>query len=91
MATAKKPEAPAVAKPPAKLPDPITTVGLAKTKKGYVAVSITTQGDKIISRQVHSQPAPKQYASDSARMAFMKLVLHPDVSLLNIEDDFSDF
>lgn len=60
----------------------VESIGLAKVARGWVVVGLSTQGDKVIGREVLSEVEPKSYAVKRAQNEILKafLVLEKDVS-----------
>lgn len=70
MSNLRRPGAPTAAREP----DPIVeSIGLAKHPRGWVVVLITTQGDKVLSKEVVSRdPEAKAHAAMRAQTEIVK-------------------
>jgi hypothetical protein len=57
----------------------VESVGLAPSGRGWVVVTLTTQGDRVIDREVVSvDPEPKAYAARRAMQEVIKQFVVPE-------------
>jgi hypothetical protein len=67
----------AAAPPPAEEAHPLVLIGLEKTPKGLVPVSVVVQGDRVVSKEKHGPPELMRFAAGKLRRLLTQKVLTP--------------
>lgn len=59
----------------------VQCLGLAKTPRGWVVIGLTVQGDRVLEREVLSEPEPVGFAAERMKTEVVKAYVLPTMKV----------